>query len=124
MIYLDTHVLVRLYLGEVEGLSAGARSAIEANDLVASPAAVLELEFLHEIGRLRPAASKVVSALAQEVGLRVCELPFRVVVEHALKENWGRNPFDRLIVANAKARNAPLVTKDERIRRQYPRAVW
>ena len=124
MIYLDTHVLVRLYLGEVEGLSAGARSAIEANDLVASPAAVLELEFLHEIGRLRPAASKVVSALAQEVGLRVCELPFRVVVEHALKENWGRDPFDRLIVANAKARNAPLVTKDERIRRQYPRAVW
>jgi PIN domain nuclease of toxin-antitoxin system len=124
VIYLDTHVLVRFYLGDIGGLSIAARNAIEANDLVASPAAVLELEFLHEIGRLKPAASKVVSALAQDVGLRICELPFRVVVEHALKENWGRDPFDRLIVANAKARNAPLVTKDERIRRHYPNAVW
>ena len=124
MIYLDTHVLVRLYLGDIGGLSIAARNAIEANDLVASPAAVLELEFLHGIGRLQPAASKVVSALAQDVGLRICELPFRLVVEHALKENWGRDPFDRLIVANAKARNAPLVTKDERIRHHYPSAVW
>lgn len=82
------------------------------------------LEFLHEIGRLQPAASKVLGALAQDVGLRICELPFRVVVEHDLKENWGCDPFDRLIVGNAKARNAPLVTKDERIRHHYPSAVW
>jgi PIN domain nuclease of toxin-antitoxin system len=46
------------------------------------------------------------------------------VVRHALKENWGRDPFDRLIVGNAKANDATLVTKDEKIRRYYPQAIW
>jgi PIN domain nuclease of toxin-antitoxin system len=124
MIYLDTHVLVQLYLGEVRKLGAAARSAIEKHDLLVSPAAVLELEFLHEIGRLKPAASKVVDALNHDVGLRICELPFRIVVEHALKEKWGHDPFDRLIVANARANDAPLITKDERIHKHYPRSVW
>jgi PIN domain nuclease of toxin-antitoxin system len=124
VIYLDTHVLVHLYLAQLERLSPAARRAIEANELLASPAAVLELEFLHEIGRLRPPASKVMDALGADLGVRVCDLSFRAVVEHALREGWGRDPFDRLIVANAKARRAPLVTKDEKIQRHYPRAVW
>ena len=64
------------------------------------------------------------SVLGQETGLRVCDLPFRIVVEHALKENWGRDPFDRLIVANAKVHDAALVTKDQRIHQNYPRAIW
>jgi len=125
MIYLDTHVLVRLYLGDIDKLSALARRAIEReDDLVVSAATILELEFLHEIGRLQPPATKVATALAQEVNLRICDLPLRRIVEFALKEGWGRDPFDRLIVANAKANNAPLVSKDERIRQHYPRTVW
>ncbi len=124
MIYLDTHVVVRLYLGQAAELGPAARKAIDDNELFVSPAAVLELELLHEIGRLTPTAMKVVTALAQDVGLRVCDLPFRTVVEHALTESWGRDPFDRLIVANARASQAPLVTKDERIRRNYSATVW
>lgn len=124
MIYLDTHVLVRLYLGQADELGPSARRAMEEQELVASPAAILELELLHEIGRLRPTASRVLSALGQEVGLRVCDLPFRTVVDQALKEAWGRDPFDRLIVANAKANGAALITKDEKIHRNYSRVVW
>ncbi len=124
MIYLDTHVLVLLYLGQVEKLGAAARRSIEKHEVVASPAAVLELELLHEIGRLKPTATAVVDALSRDLGLRVCGLPFRSVVDHALKEGWGRDPFDRLIVGNARASNAALITKDERIHRHYPRAIW
>lgn len=124
MIYLDTHVLVRLYLGQADELGPSARRAIEEQELAVSPAAILELEFLHEIGRLRPTASRVISALGQDVGLRVSDLPFRTVVDHALKETWGRDPFDRLIVANAKANGAALITKDEKIHRHYSRVVW
>jgi PIN domain nuclease of toxin-antitoxin system len=43
---------------------------------------------------------------------------------HGLQEKWTCDPFDRLIVANAKAAGAPLVTKDEGIRRHYRRAIW
>jgi PIN domain nuclease of toxin-antitoxin system len=124
VIYLDTHVLIRLYLGDVDKLGPAARKAIEEQDLMVSAAAILELQFLHEIGRLRPTASKVVGALGQDADLRTCELPFRIVVEHALKEKWGRDPFDRLIVGNAKANDAPLITKDEKIHRHFSGAVW
>jgi len=123
-IYVDTHVLVWLAQGEPDKLGTAARKAIDKYDLLVSPAAVLELELLHEIGRLRPTASKLIAVLANDIGLRVCGMSFQTVVEHALKENWGRDPFDRLIVANAKAAEAPLVTRDEKILENYSRAVW
>lgn len=125
MIYLDTHVLLHLYLGQADRLSPAARRALEAEDeLLASPAALLELEYLHEIGRLEPRARQVAAALGSDLGLRICDLPFSTVVERALEEKWSRDPFDRLIVAQAKARNAALVTKDARIRRHYTKTVW
>jgi PIN domain nuclease of toxin-antitoxin system len=124
VIYLDTHVLIFLYLGDVRKFGAASRKAIDREDAVTSPASVLELEMLHEIGRLKPTAAELVAMLAGDIGLRVCDLPFRTVVDHALAEQWTRDPFDRMIVANAKAVGAPLVTRDERMRAHYPRALW
>ena len=124
VVHLDTHVLVLLYEGRVERLGKEARRLIESHGLVASPMAVLELEFLHEIGRLKPRASTVTSALTAEIGLEICGTPFRAVVEEALSEGWGRDPFDRLIVASAKSARAPLITNDGRLHDCYPRAVW
>lgn len=122
--HADTHILVWLYYGEKNKLSAAARDAVEGHELVASPIALLEMELLHEIGRTRQTASTIADTLATDVGLRVCGLPFRDVVNQALKETWTSDPFDRLIVANARVAGAPLVTKDERIRKHYARAVW
>jgi PIN domain nuclease of toxin-antitoxin system len=124
VIYLDTHVLIYLWLADTGKLSRDARKAIERNDVMASAATVLEMEMLHEIGRLKPTASKLVSTLATDIGLRVCDLPFRTIVDQAIAEDWTRDPFDRLIVANAKAAGAVLVTRDERIRGHYSRALW
>jgi PIN domain nuclease of toxin-antitoxin system len=47
------------------------------------------------------------------------------VANAALEEKWTRDPFDRLIVANAKANGfAWLISADEEIARNYPRTVW
>ena len=124
VVHLDTHVIVWLYEGKVERLGKAARRAIESSNLVASPAAVLELEFLHEIGRLKPTATKVMTVLAADISLQICDMTFRTVVDRALQEAWGRDPFDRLIVANAKAASAPLATKDDHILDNYARAIW
>jgi PIN domain nuclease of toxin-antitoxin system len=82
------------------------------------------MELLQEIGRTRQGASAIIAHLESDIGLRVCDLPFRDIVTHALKESWTRDPFDRLIVANAKAAGAGLVTKDARILKHYRRAIW
>jgi len=122
--YLDTHIVVWLYDGEVSKLTKAAIDRIQEDELFVSPAVVLELQLLHEIKRVRPTATKVIDQLSTDVGVSVCQLPFAAVVEHALAEKWVRDPFDRLIVAHAAANQAPLITKDEKIRRHYRRSIW
>ena len=124
MTYLDTHVVVWLFGGEAQRLSNAAVAQIQAEEVLVSPAVVLELQFLHEIKRSKATALKVVERLSAEIGLAICRLPFAAVVEHALDQAWTRDPFDRLIVAHASANDAPLITKDERIHRHYKRSIW
>ena len=124
MTYLDTHVVVWIYAGDLDKLSKTAADQIQSEDLRISPAVILELELLHEIHRLKRTASAIATTLAKDVGLQVCELSFVAVAESAIEQKWVRDPFDRLIVGHASANEAPLVTKDEKIRRHYRHAVW
>jgi PIN domain nuclease of toxin-antitoxin system len=122
--YLDTHVVAWLYAGRADLLSATARRVVESSELLISPAVVLELQYLHETGRTAGEAERVVADLRTRIELRVCDLPFPEVALHALALSWTRDPFDRLIVAQAAVRDAPLLTKDRAIRRRYRAAVW
>ena len=124
MTYLDTHVVIWLFGGERHRLSSAATEQIRNEELLVSPAVVLELQLLHEIKRLRAVAVKVIERLSSEIGLAVCRVPFTSVLEHALKQSWTRDPFDRLIVAQASANDAALVTKDGEIRSNYHRSIW
>ena len=124
-VYLDTHVVIWVYEAENEKISSHASHTLDDSDLLVSPAVVLELEILHEIGRMRISAERMIAALESQIDLRVCSLPFRDVAAQALHEKWTRDPFDRVIVAHAKASGiAPLVSADEEIRKHYARAVW
>ena len=49
---------------------------------------------------------------------------FSIIMQHALELNWTRDPFDRLIVAQAMAAGAALVTADHLIREHFVGAVW
>lgn len=49
---------------------------------------------------------------------------FSDVIAKALTIGWTRDPFDRLIVANAMADGARLITADETIRANFKDAVW
>ena len=123
--YLDTCVVVWLFGGETHKLSRAAIDGIrEEQEILVSPAVVLELQLLHEIKRARTSAMKVIARLSADVGLAICRLPFASVVEHAIDLAWTRDPFDRLIGAHARANDATLVTKDVRIRQHYKRSIW
>ena len=124
MIYLDTHVAVWLYQGEIDLISQAAQELIEADEILLSPAVQLELEYLYDCKRTLSDARKIVEVLERDFGAKVCDLPFPDVVSTALEAKWTRDPFDRLIVAQARINSSPLLTKDRVIRKHYSGAVW
>lgn len=124
VIYLDTHVVAWMFAGRTDLIPDSVRILLDQHDLLISPAVKLELQYLFEIRRTAEPAKTVIEALAREVGLRVCDLPFAEVVEVALGQSWTRDPFDRLIVSQATLRGATLITRDGDIRDHFPQAVW
>ncbi len=94
-------------------------------ELLFSPVVLLELEYLYEIKRSVIPARDLHRKIENELGVRPCTLPFSEVAAAALDEKWTLDPFDRLIVANAKVNGlAPLITADAQIAQHYPRALW
>ena len=123
--YLDTQIVVWIVGLKHQLLTREARRVINGSALLVSPMAALELQYLHEIGRLRLGAKDILEKLRVEIGLGVCDRSCSEVAFVAMGETWTRDPFDRMIVAQAKANGvSPLVTSDEEIRANYVNAIW
>lgn len=121
---LDTHAVIWLYEGAVERLSTAARQAIEAGRCAISPMVRLELQYMFEIGRNEDDAPTVLDILRAQFGLDESRTDFSLVVLAALPLTWTRDPFDRLIAAQAICDDAVLITKDRTIRQHCPNALW
>lgn len=124
MIYLDTHVVVWFYANDKRRFSESLQALMNAHEWTISPIVRLELQYLHEIGRVNPTVDTIINELSQRVGLSVCPKPFDAVIYDALKIAWTRDPFDRMIVAHAGLNHDVLVTADQSIHNHYPRATW
>ena len=123
--YLDTSVAVWLAQGTSGRLTPKARNHIESAELLLSPIVLLELEYLYEIKKLLLPARELQRKLSHELGVQVCDFELPKIADFALNEIWTRDPFDRMIVAHAKASGfAWLVSSDEEIAQHYPRTVW
>jgi PIN domain nuclease of toxin-antitoxin system len=124
LVYLDTHIVVWLYAGLLEKFSQSIKTILNENEILISPVVRLELEYLYEIERVKEPALGIVADLADRIGLRVCEKDFNAIVSQAIKLTWTRDPFDRLIVANAALNDNILISKDQNILGHYPHARW
>lgn len=124
-LYFDTHVLVWLYQDGAARLTPLGERAIEgAEQLLISPMVELELTYLYEISRISCPAITILDSLRRDIGLETCKQPFATVVGAALELDWTRDPFDRIIVAQAAHRESYLLTADQNIREHYSAAVW
>jgi PIN domain nuclease of toxin-antitoxin system len=124
LIYFDTHAVVALYkdfdlLGEKARRLLGRQA-----DYAISPIVCLELQFLYEIQQIKHSPRQILQHLDSAVGLEVCAKSFASVIELAEGLAWTRDPFDRIIVAQASLNLDPLITKDKRIHERYRKAVW
>lgn len=115
IVLLDTHVLLWALM-EPEHLSARARQVIEDPDTVlwVSSASAWEISTKQRLGHL-PHAAPVVHGFAGHLrALRALEL--RVSGEHALLAGQlpaqHRDPFDRMLAAQALVEGVPLLTTD------------
>jgi PIN domain nuclease of toxin-antitoxin system len=123
-VYLDTHIALWLYSGQTERISKRAASLINRERIGVSPVVLLELRYLHELGRVTAAPRSIIVDLKRRLGLAVEDRSLETVAERALDLSWTRDVFDRLIVAQAALDGAELVTTDRLIRKHYAKAVW
>lgn len=124
LIYLDTHVVVWLYAGLTSKFEQQTKALLNTHDVLISPIVRLELQYLHEIGRVSADCDTITTYLAQKIGLAVCAKPFNEIVTRATTLFWIRDPFDRIIVAHASLDKNLLLSKDQTILNNYPFTRW
>ena len=99
--------------------------AIESEQVEISPMVLLELEYLFEIKRILKAPMALVEQMQTLIGLRISDHPFAAVTQTALFETWTRDPFDRMIVAQARSDGySGLISADTKIQEHYSRTIW
>ncbi len=112
---LDTHALLWVLL-DPERIPADTLATLRAPDttVVVSTASAWEIATKHRLGKLRGAAAVVTGYQEHLVRLRAQELP--ITGHHALTAGtlqWShRDPFDRVIAAQAALESLPVVTSD------------
>jgi PIN domain nuclease of toxin-antitoxin system len=78
----------------------------------ASPASLLELQFLTESGRVRVRGDVSVEQLLRDDRWVLADPSSTAWFEKAVAIGWTRDPFDRLLVAHARLRRWRLATGD------------
>ncbi|MGI8949071.1 MAG: type II toxin-antitoxin system VapC family toxin [Ornithinimicrobium sp.] len=121
---LDTNVVIWLLLGDRSAVSARAQDALQdaSHELLLSAVSVWEIATKRSLGKL-----DIDPSWAREL-LRLDLVQLPVTAEHARRVEslpWHhRDPFDRLLVAQAEAEQCPLVTADARLVAYDVSIVW
>jgi PIN domain nuclease of toxin-antitoxin system len=115
---LDTHVLLwwrhesSLLRPETRDLFAG-----DANELMWSAASTWELGIKSQLGKLRlqESLASFVTRVLEEENLRGLPIQHAHVIHASGLPLIHRDPFDRLLVAQAMVEGVPLVTGDQQL---------
>jgi PIN domain nuclease of toxin-antitoxin system len=110
VILLDTNALIWLEQGHrrARPLQRGRQR------LYISPASLMELQMLHEVGRIALDAGGLEAIVADDRWL-LDDPPASRWFLRATEEGWTRDPFDRLIAAHARLRGWTLASGDRQI---------
>jgi PIN domain nuclease of toxin-antitoxin system len=112
---LDTHALLWWLAGDAEHLSLNARAAIEEPDnaVYVSVASAWEIATKQRLGKLDA------GVLANQIGRVIADQAFLaldITIDHAERagalRGEHRDPFDRMLIAQAHAENLTLVSNE------------
>ncbi|MBP1668974.1 MAG: domain nuclease, a component of toxin-antitoxin system [Bacteroidetes bacterium] len=124
LIFLDTHVAIWLYSGRLDLFRPKVLRLINDNQVCISHWVRLEMKYLNEIGRINQHPDMIIDALIDEIGLVISNNSIERIVSQAIHLDFTRDPFDRIIVADAYINNSYLISKDQNIRKNYKYTLW
>lgn len=122
-IILDTHVLVWRYLSPKK-LSLKERNLFlhGKNRFLIPTVVLLELKYLIEIGRLDLDMDEFLTRFRNREDFDIISFDEAALLQ-SLKLSTTRDPFDRMILAQAKALDTPLLTRDKWMKRTAPQLM-
>ncbi len=124
---LDTHAFIWWFSGSSR-LSLPARQELEddGNDVMVSAASAWEIATKHRLGKLPDAEALALDITGAIAGQNFEELP--ITVEDAARAGAlpgpHRDPFDRMLIAQALARNLVLISSESLFDRYGVRRLW
>lgn len=121
----DTPVLIWLYAQHIESIPAYTRDYLNTNHVTIPQAARLELQYMYEAKRVPCDSNEICDALMDTIGAQLSDVNMADLITASLGFSWAKDPFDRLIAAEAKTLDKLLVTPEETILRNLNRhAFW
>ena len=124
---LDTHTLLWCFSDD-SSLGPRARRLIKdgSNEILVSAASAWEIATKVRLGKL-PTGEELVADLDRYLAQLGCDaLP--ISLEHAVRAGRlpgeHRDPFDRMLIAQAQTENLPIVSNDRIFDDYYVRRIW
>ena len=123
---LDTHAFVWFMDGDKK-LSTKAKKEIEDSDnqIILSIASLWEMSIKISIGKLELEKPFVdVISYVSEKGIEILSINFEHTLEVSKLEFHHKDPFDRLIISQAKIENMTIVSKDKLFDDYNVKRLW
>lgn len=120
---LDTPVLL-WWLGDSSQLSSKAKKCIidGENDIYLSSVSIWEMRVKESLGKL--SMPKKLLAVVQKQGILSLEMTWGHADAVKTLPYHHKDPFDRLLVAQAQVEGLSIVTKDEMIKKYGVATIW
>ena len=124
---LDTHAFLWFVLDD-QKISAKAKLIIEdsKNIIYFSAASAWEIAIKTELARLK-IKGDLDSFIIEQLSTNSF-VPLSITISHSLYTKQlplvHKDPFDRIIIAQSKLENLPLISKDKKIRKYKVTMVW
>lgn len=119
---IDSQALLWFVLGDSRRISVPMRARIEEEEVLVSIASLWEIAIKSGLGKLD--APEDLPDRVQELGFQL----LGIATEHAWRvrelPTHHRDPFDRLLIAQAQAESLPIVTSDPAFADYDVAVIW